>query len=222
MIQFTQVPSWYWHSIGVTKFCTNNRGNLLPNLWALWGADISPTVIFMSSQCIALELICHQTPVYVVAIYASNSYISRRQLWADLTHLQGCFQGPWLFIGDFNVVMGAHEKWGRRPPIAIACLEFVHWTNANLLTHLPTSGPLFTWHNGRFGLENVALRLDRSICNDNWINLWSRTSCCSLARHQSDHHPLVLSVDVASVRHASWRATLGLNLFEVVVCFDCK
>jgi hypothetical protein len=61
--------------------------------------------------------------------------------------------------------MGAHEKRGRRPPLAIACLEFVHWTNANLLTHLPTTGPLFTWHNGQLGLENVALRLDRSICN---------------------------------------------------------
>lgn len=155
--------------IGVTKFCTNDRDNLLPNLWALWGADISPSVIFMSTQCIALEFTCQQSSVYVAAVYASNSYISRRQLWADLTHLQRCFQGPWVFIGDFNVVMGTHEKRGRRPPLAIACLEFVHWTNANLLTHLPISGPLFTWHNGRFGLENVALRLDRSICNDSWI-----------------------------------------------------
>jgi len=23
MITFAQVPFWYWHSIGVTKYCTN-------------------------------------------------------------------------------------------------------------------------------------------------------------------------------------------------------
>jgi hypothetical protein len=77
MIPFAHVPSWYWHSIVVTKFCTNNRDDLLPNLWAFWGADISPIVIFMSSQCIALEFTCQQASVYVAEIYASNSYISR-------------------------------------------------------------------------------------------------------------------------------------------------
>jgi hypothetical protein len=37
MINFVHVPSWYCHGIGVMKFCTNDRGNLLPSLWALWG-----------------------------------------------------------------------------------------------------------------------------------------------------------------------------------------
>jgi len=31
MINFVQVPSWYWHGIGVTKSCTNDRGNMLPH-----------------------------------------------------------------------------------------------------------------------------------------------------------------------------------------------
>ena len=49
MIPFANVPAWYWHSIDVTKFCTNNRDDLFPNLWALWGDDTSPIIIFMSS-----------------------------------------------------------------------------------------------------------------------------------------------------------------------------
>jgi len=55
MITFAQVPSWYWHGLGVTKFCTNVRDNLMPNLWALWGSEISAFVIFVSSQCIAFR-----------------------------------------------------------------------------------------------------------------------------------------------------------------------
>jgi len=143
---------------------------MLPNLWALRGSDVNLIVIFVSAQCIALEIPWKQSSVYIVAVYASMSSLNRRQLWLELTHLQGCFQGPWLFLGDFNAIMGVHEKRGRRPPPSASCLDFMHWLNANLLTHLPTSGSLYTWHNGRFGVENVALCLDRSVCNEEWLN----------------------------------------------------
>jgi hypothetical protein len=124
MVSFENVPSWYWHSLGVSKYCMNNRGPLLPNLWALWGNELMATVIFVSDQCIALEVSCFQSTVYIAAIYANNYYVNRRQLWADLTHLQGCFQGPWLFMGDYNAVLGAHEKRGRRPPPSLSCEDF--------------------------------------------------------------------------------------------------
>jgi len=78
MIPFAQVPSWYWHSIDVTQFCTNVRDGLMPNLWALWGSNITTSIIFVSSQCIALELTWQQAPIYIAAIYASNSHITRR------------------------------------------------------------------------------------------------------------------------------------------------
>jgi hypothetical protein len=134
-------------------------------------------VIFVSDQCIALEIPGAPSSVYMAAIYASTNYLKHRQLWADLTHLQGCFQGPWMFIGDFNAVIGALEKRGHHPPPPISCSVFLQWTNANILFHLPTLGSLFTWSNGRFGIENVALRLDRSICNDDCINYWCNFTC---------------------------------------------
>jgi len=96
-------------------------------------------------------------------------------MWADHTHSQGCFRGPWLFLGDFNAVMGANEKWGRRPPTSASCLDFVHWTAVNLLSHLHIAGPLYIWHNGRFGVENVALHLDMSVCNEEWLNFLRHT-----------------------------------------------
>jgi hypothetical protein len=123
-VNFVQIPSWYWPSIGVNKYCINNRGPLLPNLWALWGNELSATVIFVSDQCIALEISCFQSTVYIAAIYANTYYVKRRQLWADLTHLQGCFQGPWMFMGDFNAVLGAHQKRGRCPPPPLSCEDF--------------------------------------------------------------------------------------------------
>ncbi|KEH41590.1 endonuclease/exonuclease/phosphatase family protein [Medicago truncatula] len=179
---FAQIPSWYWPSIGVTKYCINDRGSSIPNLWALWGNYVIATVIFISDQCIALEISCFNSTVYLAAIYAHNYYVKRRELWADLTNLQGCFQGPWLFVGDFNCILGAHEKRGRRPPPPLSCEDFLNWTNANVLNHLPTLGSFFTWSNGRFGMENFALRLDKAVCNEAWVNFWRQSTCSALVR----------------------------------------
>ena len=129
--------------------------------------------------------------------------MKRRQLWADLTHLQGCFQGPWIFIDDFNAVLGAHEKRGRRPLSNLSCTNFLNWTNSNILHHLPTLGSFFTLTNGRFGEENVALRLDRAVCNEEWINFWRNSACTTLVWHQSDHNPLLLYVILSFVQHAT-------------------
>jgi hypothetical protein len=99
--------------------------------------------------------------------------------------------------------LGAHEKRGRLPPPSLSCEDFLNWTNANILTHLPTLGSFLTWTNGRFGTANVALRLDRAICNEDWINFWRTSACSALIRHQSDHHPLLLAAICSSVSHAT-------------------
>jgi len=57
----------------------------------------------------ALEVKCQQSTCYIAAIYASTSYLSHQNLWVDLTHIQGRYHDPWLFLGDFNAVLDAHE-----------------------------------------------------------------------------------------------------------------
>lgn len=172
----------------------------IPNLWAVWGSDCTFTVVFASSQCLVLEHICRGTKVYIAGVYASTSYILRRQLWADLSSLQYTYRAPWIFLGDFNAVLGAHEKRGRLLPPSISCTNFLSWSNANLLLHLNTNGVQFTWNNGRLDSDSVFLRLDRAICNEAWTDLWGVTSCTALVRTHSDHHPLLVHSDFSFVR----------------------
>ena len=122
--------------------------------------------------------------VYSIAtVYATTYHMRRRQLWADLTHHQWCFQGPCLIIGDFNAILGAHEKRDSRSPLPLSCEDFLNWTNANLLNHLPPLGSFYTWTIGRFEKENVALRLDMLVCNEDWINFSQSSFCSALVRH---------------------------------------
>jgi hypothetical protein len=79
--------------------------------------------------------------------------------------------------------------------------NFLLWTNANHLTHLNTVGVRFTWANGRPGGEFVTQRLDRSICNQEWMDFWQNIHCCALFKHNSDHHPLLVSQDLSGVKH---------------------
>jgi len=44
MVPFSDILGWCWNSIQVTSYCLNNRAQLFPNLWALWGCDVTPIV----------------------------------------------------------------------------------------------------------------------------------------------------------------------------------
>jgi endonuclease/exonuclease/phosphatase family metal-dependent hydrolase len=139
---------------------------------------------------------------FVAAIYASTIYLQRRMLWRDLSHLQNLYMCPWIFIGDFNAVLDAHEKSGRRPPPRVSCDDFLGWSNVHSLVHLPTTWVQLTWNNGRFGGEYVALRLDMVVANMHWIDTWQRINCCALIQHDSDHHPLLLTQEFSTSQHA--------------------
>jgi len=36
------------YGIGITKCCTNDRVNMLPNLWAVWGNDVNNGSVWLS------------------------------------------------------------------------------------------------------------------------------------------------------------------------------
>jgi len=98
-------------------------------------------------------------------------------LWTNLKNLLAIFHGPWLFIGDFNSILGAHEKIGRRKPITIACDDFLLWSNANDSTHLQTKGDKYTWNNQRSDSAFIVQRLDIEINNTDWLTYYNITSC---------------------------------------------
>lgn len=61
------------------------------------------------------------------------------------------------------------------------------------LIHLHTIGAPYTWSNGWRTRGHIELRLDRSLCNPEWLDKWSQTSCHTLPRLVSDHKPLLFS-----------------------------
>lgn len=106
----------------------------------------------------------------------------------------------WLPSNPNTLELGASQgtsivSWVlRRKECALSLLNFLApaWFETCCLTHLPSSGPFFTWSNGRQGHIAVDIRLDRAICNENFISFWDQISCTSLPWYCSDHHLLLL------------------------------
>lgn len=56
-------------------------------------------------------------------------------------------------------------------------------------------GAEFKWSNGRGGGRHSEVGLDRILCKAYWLVSWSDTSCRTLVREFSDHHPILLKFD---------------------------
>ncbi|PRQ24992.1 putative RNA-directed DNA polymerase [Rosa chinensis] len=104
-------------------------------------------------------------------------------------------------LGDFNCVLGAHEKRGGNVPNAIACRDFQQMCTSCGMLDIDTKGVFYTWSNGR-----TDVRLDRAFGNSDWFEAWATIECRALTKASSDHHPIMVSCSRLNfIPHAPFR-----------------
>lgn len=109
----SSIPVSYWRSMSLSLVSTDDRGLLDPNLWLLCHDDLMVTVLSSTDQQVTFSCSFDGVPCVVTAVYAKTSVVGRRQLWQDLMTICDLHAlGPWVVLGDFNCVLGAHEKRG--------------------------------------------------------------------------------------------------------------
>jgi hypothetical protein len=202
-MDFVDLPRRWLVNLNLKLFAMNTRHNSLPNIWCLCRLDLFPTVLATHAQHVTFSVNINDKPVALSAIYASTNYLTRRNLWESLNNLQSQHVMPWCFIGDFNVILGAHEHRGRFSPAKLPMEEFQSWTDSFNLLHLPTRGAVYTWNNGRGGNRHTEKRLDRVVCNQSWLDFCNISSVPTLTKHKSDHYPLLLDFQVTTIPFAS-------------------
>jgi hypothetical protein len=197
------LPRRWLVNLNLKCFASNTRHNALPNLWCLCKISLNPSLVASDDQHVTFTLSENDKTLAFSAVYASTNYLTRRKLWNDLNSLQSQLNLPWCFLGDFNVIMGAHEHRGRCNPARLPIEEFQSWTNTFNLIHLPTRGASFTWSNGRGGSRHTEKRLDRVICNQAWLDLCSTSTVSTLTKLISDHFPLLFDFKLTNTSFAS-------------------
>ncbi|KAK9933837.1 hypothetical protein M0R45_021012 [Rubus argutus] len=195
-VALDSIPSSFWSSFNMVVVGTNDRGGLLPNLWVLCKTSIFQSVIILSvtDQQVTFQILMDSTPCVLTAVYAKTTIVGRRNLWLDIAFVKSSFvTGPWIVFGDFNAVLGAHEKKGGAHLCRQSCEEFQTMSDTCELAHVATKGAQFTWARRRGVRGNVELRLDRCLANFNWLDCWDTFDCSTLPRFCSDHNPLLMS-----------------------------
>lgn len=78
-------------------------------------------------------------------------------------------------------------------PRHAACAEFQAMVDTCNLIPVDTKGSPFTWTNGRGISSHIEMLIDRCFCSFPWLDSWPVTTCSTLARHTSDHNPLLIA-----------------------------
>ena len=83
----------------------------------------TPRICSNSDQEISLDFTSGSSNFRITFVYANVNVSARRRLWQLLPSL-ALSDTPWLIIGDFNAIRGAHERRGGNPPNNSSCLDF--------------------------------------------------------------------------------------------------
>ncbi|KAH9673090.1 reverse transcriptase domain-containing protein [Citrus sinensis] len=163
-------------------------------IWLMWKDCVKVEVIINHKQFIHFRIANDIGFIsWVTAVYASPNKHIRNLLWKDLEAVARNVPGPWLLGGDFNTILHPSERRGGSTRLNGVCQRFSDWFHRNQFCDLEFSGPKFTWERG-----NLLKRLDRSFCNDEWVQKFVNSQVMHLPKLNSDHRPILVNFERVS------------------------
>ncbi|XP_074265661.1 uncharacterized protein LOC141588105 [Silene latifolia] len=128
----------------------NNDSHYNGQIWIFWKPNIlSLTVLHKSAQhmhCLLLH-IASQKFIEVTFVYAFNARLDRKELWEQLNSISSHVSKPWLYVGDFNVVLNMEERLGSSHVKLADSNDFKTCLDSCSLVDHPATGCHFTWNN---------------------------------------------------------------------------
>lgn len=162
-------------------------------IWLLWKEIFEVEIIMNNKQFVHFKITKNNGLLsWVTAVYASPVPNVRRFLWNYLGQLVKSIKAPWLVGGDFNSILYTSERRGGSTYSTGVCSLFNNWLYSNRLYDLQYKGPHFTWSRG-----NLSKRLDRAVCNEDWLTKYADSSVLHLSKIGSDHRPILVRFEKA-------------------------
>ena len=121
-------------------------------------------------------------------IYGNNDRIGRLTMFDEFQQKARNVNKPMLVMGDFNVVLHSGERTGVNSCVR-SMQDFSTWINNLHLIDIPLHGIKFTWRR-----NDSKSRLDRVLCDHDWLTKFPDMILTGLCRSFSDHNPLLLQM----------------------------
>uniref|UniRef100_A0A803PI64 Reverse transcriptase domain-containing protein n=1 Tax=Cannabis sativa TaxID=3483 RepID=A0A803PI64_CANSA len=163
-------------------------------------------------------------PWSLTCFYGNSDASQRRFSWELLRNIKREIHGPWLCVGDFNEIVSLAEKVGGRVRSAGAMEEFREVIDDCRLIYFSSNKSDLTWCNGHES-NTVMERLDRGLCNEEWLLSFDGADIQVLDWWESDHKPLVVDMPLVNDENGEAKNTKkGRFHFEEAWCEEdqCK
>ncbi|XP_023644536.1 uncharacterized protein LOC111832445 [Capsella rubella] len=159
----------------------------------LYSNDFPVKFLLLDDRLIDIETIINGNRVFMTFIYGDPVVSNREYVWERLMRIGVVRSEPWFIIGDFNEIIGNHEKKGGKKRSETSFLPFRAMIDSCGLIDFPFQGNQFSWIGHRTN-GTIRCRLDRAMGNEEWHNLFSHTNVEYLKMWGSDHRPLLASL----------------------------
>ncbi len=126
----------------------------------LWTDDVQVEVLEFDTNMIAIKIIDSVCSWNFVGFYGPPHKYRRKIAWENLFALLDSFEGPWVCLGDFNVILEDSEKEGGRVGSSSTPNYFKDLMFELGSIDLGFVRKKFTWSNRRWGKGSIRERLD--------------------------------------------------------------
>uniref|UniRef100_A0A803PWX1 Reverse transcriptase domain-containing protein n=1 Tax=Cannabis sativa TaxID=3483 RepID=A0A803PWX1_CANSA len=175
---------------------TVDRVGLSGGLLLMWKKEVKLQVLDSSIGHILATVAGNGfSPWYLTGFYGNPEASLRKFSWQLLRNLKKEVQGPWLCVGDFNEIVSLAEKIGGRDRPPEAMDGFKEVIDDCRFIDFGSSKHELTWCN-EHNSSQIMERLDRGLCNEEWLRQFEGADVQLLDWWESDHRALVINIPV--------------------------
>ncbi|KAL0676411.1 hypothetical protein Bca4012_004392 [Brassica carinata] len=192
-------------SLGFTNLKTVEPIGRGGGLAVFWKEACRVEVLQAHRRVIDMKIHWQDKIFFLSCIYGEPVKGKRNEVWERLTRIGTKRKGPWIMTGDFNEMIDPSEKLGGAARDIDEGKEFRQMLHANGLWNIKHFGYQFSWAGTRNN-ENVQCRLDRTVANKEWLDMFPQASATYLQKVCSDHSPILTTlVDQIRNRRACFK-----------------
>ncbi|KAK9050851.1 hypothetical protein SSX86_030178 [Deinandra increscens subsp. villosa] len=130
---------------------------------------------------------------YCSFVYGRVKVMQRRALWADLEQFGSIIaQDPWLVVGDFNATLDPAESSSSTSHMSSSIDEFRSCCSNAGIIDITFTGMKFTWNQTPGKTTGLLRKLDRAMCNAEFMASFPKVTAVFLPFYTSDHAPSLI------------------------------
>ncbi|KAM1209154.1 hypothetical protein ACFX2J_014727 [Malus domestica] len=187
--------------------------SILKGTGILWADEINLRILSSSECYIDTEVgdIGDKSQWRFMGFYRHLTTVVRSKSWEIMRRLVATCSIPWLIEGDFNELLGSHEKEKRPPRSVNQILEF-RMTDSDCHLHdLGLNGIPYTWITTKVG--GIKEHLNWALVIREWKEVFNKMKATHLDPSKSNHAD---HVECEEIIKEAWNSpVVGVPMYQV-------